>query len=100
MPVAVCGSIATDHARAAVTASTAHGDIRLGDLVSGAVTLRSGAGRIEVGIRPGTAARLDLHTSYGRVHSDLEATPTPTESEQRAEVRARTGFGDILVHRS
>jgi len=93
------GSIVAEHTGAPVTASTAHGDIRLGDVVRGATTLKSAAGRIEVGIRPGTAARLDLHTHFGRVVNELDSTDGPA-SEQRAEVRARTGFGDIVIRRA
>ena len=94
------GNISAGRATAPVTASTAMGDIRVGELVHGTVTLKSGAGRIEVGIRQGTAARLDLHTSYGRVVNELDTTGGPADSDDRAEVKARTGFGDILIHRS
>ena len=53
-----------------------------------------------LGIRPGTAARLDVHTQYGKVRNDLTATDGPAETDEQAEVRARTAFGDILIHRA
>lgn len=94
------GDIGADQASDGITANTAHGNIHVRELVRGAATLRSAAGRIEVGIRAGTAARLDVHTHYGHVRNDMTAADGPAESDERAEVRARTAFGDILIHRS
>ena len=94
------GDIAADHADASVTANTANGDIRVHELVRGSATLQSAAGRIEIGIRPGTAARLDVHTHYGKVRNEMTATDGPAATDEQAEVRARTAFGDILIRRS
>jgi hypothetical protein len=94
------GPIVTEHAAASVTANTANGDIRIGELVRGATTLRSAAGRIAVGIRSGTAALLDLHTHFGNVRTELTAADGPVDADDTAKVRARTAFGDIVVHRS
>ncbi|MFI6265242.1 DUF4097 family beta strand repeat-containing protein [Micromonospora sp. NPDC051006] len=94
------GHVAAEHAAASITANTANGDIRVGELVRGSATLRTAAGRIEVGIRRGTAARLDLHTQFGKVRSELDAAAGPADTDEQAEVRARTAFGDILIHRS
>lgn len=94
------GDVAAEHAAASVAATTANGSIRIGELVRGSATLRTAAGRIEIGIRRGTAARLDLHTQFGKVRNDLDAAAGPADSDEKAEVRARTAFGDILIHRS
>jgi DUF4097 and DUF4098 domain-containing protein YvlB len=94
------GDITAGHTAASMTASTANGDIRVHELVRGSATLRTAAGRIEVGVRPGTAARLDLHTHYGKVRNEMTATDGPAGTDEQAEVRARTSFGDILIHRS
>ncbi|GGQ48559.1 DUF4097 family beta strand repeat-containing protein [Couchioplanes azureus] len=93
------GNITADHAAASLTANTANGDIRVRELVRGSATLRSAAGRIEIGIRPGTAARLDVHTQYGKIRNEMTATDAPAETDEQAEVRARTAFGDILIRR-
>jgi hypothetical protein len=94
------GQITADHAGASVVANTANGDIRVGELVRGSATLRSAAGRIEVGIRTGTAALLDLHTQFGKISNEMQTVPAgPADIEERAEVRARTAYGDILIHR-
>ena len=94
------GDIAAEHAAASITANTANGDIRIRELVRGSATLRTAAGRIEIGIRPGTAARLDVHTQYGKVRNEMTAAEGPAGTDEQAEVRARTAFGDILIHRS
>ncbi|RKF22886.1 DUF4097 family beta strand repeat-containing protein [Micromonospora globbae] len=94
------GHIVAERSAASVTATTANGEIRIGEIVRGVATVRTAAGRIQVGIRRGTAALLDLHTSFGKVHNDLDATAGPADTDEKAEVRARTSFGDILIHRS
>ncbi|KKK07770.1 DUF4097 family beta strand repeat-containing protein [Micromonospora sp. HK10] len=94
------GDVAAEHAAASVAATTANGSIRIGELVRGHASLRTAAGRIQLGIRRGTAARLDLHTQFGKVRNDLDAAAGPAENDEQAEVRARTAFGDILIHRS
>jgi DUF4097 and DUF4098 domain-containing protein YvlB len=94
------GDITAGHTAASMTANTANGDIRVRELVRGSATLRTAAGRIEIGIRPGTAARLDVHTQHGKVRNEMTATDGPAETDEQAEVRARTAFGDILIHRS
>ena len=38
--------------------------------------------------------------SFGKVRNDLDAAAGPAESDEKAEVRARTAFGDIVIHRS
>lgn len=94
------GDVAAEHAAASVAATTANGSIRIGELVRGHASLRTAAGRIQLGIRRGTAARLDLHTQFGKVRNDLDAAAGPADNDEQAEVRARTAFGDILIHRS
>lgn len=94
------GHITVERAQASVNASTANGEIHIGELVRGSASLRTSFGAIETGIRRGTAALLDVHTSYGTVRNRLDATTSPEPSDETVEVRARTGYGDILIHRS
>ncbi|BEL03723.1 DUF4097 family beta strand repeat-containing protein [Actinoplanes sichuanensis] len=94
------GDIVTDHAAASLTANTANGEIRVRELVRGTATLRTAAGGIEIGIRSGTAARLDVHTHYGRVRNEMTSTDGPATTDEQAEVRARTAFGDIVIRRA
>jgi DUF4097 and DUF4098 domain-containing protein YvlB len=93
------GAVAVDRAHAGVTAKTANGSVRIGEVARGAVTLETAAGSLEVGIRTGTAAWLDLKTIAGRVHNELAAAAGPGNTDETVEVRARTHVGDIIVRR-
>jgi Putative adhesin len=93
------GSIAVDVAQASVVAKSANGDVRLGEAVRKSVVLETQIGDLEVGIREGTAAWLDVRAAAGRVHNALEATEAPDASAETVEVRARTTAGDVVVRR-
>jgi DUF4097 and DUF4098 domain-containing protein YvlB len=94
------GTIVVGDAGADVTATTANGDVRIGAVTRGVTSLKTGYGEIEIGIRSGTAARLDAFTHFGRVRNSMEATDSPGPAEETADVRARTSFGDIVIRRS
>jgi hypothetical protein len=68
--------------------------------VDGAIVLETAAGELEVGIREGTAAWQDLSSQYGRVRNSLDEADSPEQSEATVEIRARTSYGDIKIHRS
>jgi hypothetical protein len=93
------GDITVDHALAAVDAKTAYGSVRIGEVVRGSVVLETGFGELELGVREGTAAWLDVSSQHGSVRSDLNATDSPEQSDETVEVRARTGYGDIVIRR-
>ena len=93
------GSIAVDVANASVVAKTANGDVRLGDVVRGSVALETSAGDLEVGIREGTAAWLDVSARAGKVHNALTAADAPGAATERVEVRARTSVGNVVIRR-
>jgi hypothetical protein len=94
------GAIAIDVAREGVVAKSAKGDVRLADVARGTAVAQSAFGALEVGIHDGVAAWLDLHTGFGHVQNDLEASGSPEPGADTVEVRARTSFGDIAIHRS
>jgi putative adhesin len=94
------GRISVDQASGAVAAKSANGDVRLGEVAHGAVLAQTAFGKVEVGIRDGVAAWLDLNTRYGNVRNDLDTADRPGAGEDAVEVRARTAFGDITIHRS
>ena len=93
------GAVTVDLARADVHATTANGDLRVGSAGSGSVQLKTSMGRIEVGIPTGTAALLDLSTSFGTVRNGLESVGGPAAGERTVEVHAQTSAGDIDVVR-
>ncbi|HET7234803.1 MAG TPA: DUF4097 family beta strand repeat-containing protein [Actinomycetota bacterium] len=94
------GRISIDRAHEGVVAKTANGAVRLGEVARGVAVAESAAGEIEVGVRDGVSAWLDLHTKFGEVQNDLEASGGPDASEDSVEVRASTSYGNIAVRRS
>ena len=93
------GSIAVDLAQGGVAAKSANGDVRLGEVVRGSVVLETKIGDVEVGIREGTAAWLDVSSRFGRVHNALDAADAPDASAETVEVRARTSVGEVVIRR-
>jgi DUF4097 and DUF4098 domain-containing protein YvlB len=93
------GDIAVGEAHAGVGAKSANGDVRLGDVARGSVVLETKIGELEVGIREGSAAWLDVSSHTGRVHNALEAAGAPETSADTVRVRARTTIGDIVIGR-
>ncbi len=94
------GTISIDLAHATVVAKTSNGDVRVGEVQRGAIVAHSAFGAVEVGVRDGVAAWLDLDTKFGSVQSDLDSTEAPEPDEDSVEVHAHTSFGDVRVHRS
>jgi DUF4097 and DUF4098 domain-containing protein YvlB len=94
------GDITVDRALGAVAAKTANGAVRIGEVVRGTVELGTAYGELEVGVREGTAAMLDVRSQFGSVRNSLTASDGPEPSDQTVELRARTSFGDIVIHRS
>jgi DUF4097 and DUF4098 domain-containing protein YvlB len=94
------GRISVGQAHTSVIAKTANGNVRIGEVISGAIVLETAAGELEVGIREGTATWLDLSSHYGRVRNALDEADTPEQSETSVEIRARTSYGDIKIHRA
>lgn len=94
------GRISVDRAHTSVIAKTANGNVRIGEVISGAIVIETAAGELEVGVREGTAAWLDVSSSYGRVRSSLDEAGSPEKSEATVEIRARTSYGDIKIQRA
>jgi hypothetical protein len=94
------GAISVDRARGTVGVKTANGNVRVGEVTRGAVVAQTAFGKVEIGVLDGVAAWLDLNTKYGSVQNDLDAAEQPAPGEKAVEVRARTSFGDITIHRS
>ncbi|MEU6991260.1 DUF4097 family beta strand repeat-containing protein [Streptomyces sp. NPDC046465] len=97
------GSVTVGRAAADLDVKSANGAIRVGQLVRGTSVLETAAGRIEIGIREGTAAWLDVRTQAGTVSQGLaesSAPEAPGESTDTLKVRARSGIGDIVIRRA
>ncbi|MFC5924211.1 DUF4097 family beta strand repeat-containing protein [Micromonospora vulcania] len=94
------GDITVDAPMASVSGRTAYGNVRLGEVVRGSIELQTSYGAIEIGIRRGTAAWLDVSSRHGRVHNALETTDSPAQTDETVEVRANTSYGDIMIRRA
>ncbi|TDP94104.1 DUF4097 family beta strand repeat-containing protein [Labedaea rhizosphaerae] len=94
------GDIVVARAEQNVTARTAAGDIRLLDVVRGTMSMQAASGELEVGIRQGSAAWLDVNTLVGSVHSELAVADHSEGAPETVKVKARTFNGNILVHRA
>ncbi|MDF3301340.1 DUF4097 family beta strand repeat-containing protein [Streptomyces tropicalis] len=94
------GDIDIVRAEGSVTATTAHGALRVAEVASGTVQLETSYGAIEVGVREGTAAWLDVSSGHGQVRNTLAASEAPERSEDTVQVRARTRYGNIDVRRA
>jgi DUF4097 and DUF4098 domain-containing protein YvlB len=94
------GDITVDRAGNGVVASTANGAVTVGAATRGTASLKTGFGEIEVGIPAGTAAKLDVSTSFGRVRNQLESAEGPQETDETLDLRARSSYGDIVIRRA
>ncbi|MCX4538537.1 DUF4097 domain-containing protein (plasmid) [Streptomyces sp. NBC_00841] len=94
------GDIEIRRAEDSVTATTAHGTLRVGEVARGTVQLETSYGAIEVGVREGTAAWLDVSSGSGQVRNTLTASETPEKTEDTVKVRARTRHGNIDIRRA
>ncbi|MFE6689398.1 DUF4097 domain-containing protein [Streptomyces sp. NPDC057743] len=94
------GDIDIQRAEGSVTATAAHGTLRVGEVARGAVQLENSYGAIEIGVREGTAAWLDVSSERGQVRNTLDASESPEEAEDTVEVRARSRYGNIDVRRA
>jgi hypothetical protein len=93
------GDISVDRVAEGLHARTSYGSIQVGEVVRDEVDLVTAFGEVEVGVRSGTAAWLDVSSGYGDVHSELEASDEPGPAAEKVKVRARTSFGDITIRR-
>ncbi|MFI1014953.1 DUF4097 family beta strand repeat-containing protein [Streptomyces sp. NPDC020965] len=94
------GDIDIARAEGSVIATTAHGTLRVAEVANGTVQLETSYGAIEVGVREGTAAWLDVSSGSGQVRNTLAASEGPEEIEDTVKVRARTRHGNIDIRRA
>ncbi|MEV7085184.1 hypothetical protein AB0O07_04665 [Streptomyces sp. NPDC093085] len=87
-------------AGASVTGTATNGRLHIAEVSSGEVRLETSNGAIQVGVRAGTAAWLDLGSERGQVRNALAAAEGPEETEGSVTIRARTGWGTIDILRA
>ncbi|MEV8595290.1 DUF4097 family beta strand repeat-containing protein [Streptomyces sp. NPDC052012] len=96
----VNGDVDIARAEDSVTATNVHGALRVGEVVRGTVQLETNHGGVEVGVREGTAAWLDVSSGRGQVRNTLTASEAPGDSEETVKIRARTRYGNIDIRRA
>ncbi|MFF5314606.1 DUF4097 family beta strand repeat-containing protein [Streptomyces massasporeus] len=94
------GDIEIRRAEDAVTATTAHGTLRVSEVARGTVQLETNYGAIDIGVREGTAAWLDVSSVSGQVRNALTTSDAPESAEDTVRVRARTKHGNIDIRRA
>ena len=98
------GDVAIGYCASSVTAQTASGDIRLGAVAAGQIELRSTSGDIQVAVVPGIGVYLDLASTSGSIHSDLDPGDgdgddgeDEDESGVAVQISCRSLSGDIQI---
>ena len=96
------GSVAVDRALSDITAANSNGEVWIGEVVRGKVSATSKNGSVEVGVREGSAAWLELNTDVGRVYNELASSDAPEAGDpaDKVEVRASTKLGDVTIRRA
>ena len=96
------GSVAVDRALSDITAANSHGEVWIGEVVRGKVSATSKNGGVEVGVREGSAAWLELNTDVGRVYNELASADAPEAGDpvDRVDVHASTKLGDVTIRRA
>src|SRR5581483_1688235 len=98
--IGASSDINLDRALSSVGIKLASGNVRIGSALRGSVSLHAASGGLELGVPEGTAAKLDVTSGSGRVHSSLPPATGPDPADQLLEVPVRTGSGDVRVHRA
>jgi hypothetical protein len=93
------GSASVDRALSDISATSANGEILISEVVRGTVAATSKNGSVEVGVREGSAAWLELNAEVGHVYNELTASDAPEadESVDKVQVHASTKLGDVTV---
>jgi DUF4097 and DUF4098 domain-containing protein YvlB len=95
------GVVSVGRALSDLTASAANGEVQIGEVVRGKVSATSKNGSVEVGVREGSAAWLELNTTVGRVYNELDSAEAPGAGEpvDKVEIHAGTKLGDVTIRR-
>ncbi|WP_406490393.1 DUF4097 family beta strand repeat-containing protein [Streptomyces phaeochromogenes] len=94
------GAIDIARVEASVVGTTTNGLLRVAEVARGNIQLETSNGSIEIGIREGTAAWLDVSTNHGQVRNTLATSEAPEQTEETVKVRARTNWGNIDIFRA
>ncbi|WP_345752469.1 DUF4097 family beta strand repeat-containing protein [Microbacterium rhizophilus] len=91
------GSIEIGSAHADLVARTAYGSLHVAEIAGERAELHSSYGAITAGVPAGTAVWLDALSKHGTVRSSLAASGAPGAEDPKLELRAHSGYGDIVI---
>jgi DUF4097 and DUF4098 domain-containing protein YvlB len=97
--VTASGDVMAGSVCRALLARTASGDVQVPDAVAGTIEVTTASGDILVGVRRGTAVRLDLATNSGDLQSELPVEEVAPERGTTLDLRLHSISGDIQVRR-
>jgi len=86
--------------RSDVLVRSGSGDITIAEAEGGQAELITGSGELRVAVRRGVSAEVDLTSTTGSVHSDLEVSDRPPEAEPPLRIFGRSGSGDAVLSSS
>ncbi|MBB5872477.1 DUF4097 and DUF4098 domain-containing protein YvlB [Allocatelliglobosispora scoriae] len=89
---AIDGDVEVGRLNGPAEISTARGDIRIAEAVSGRVVLSTQSGNISVAAAQGVSAALDAGTGYGHISNALR-----NDGTTQLDIRATTTHGDIAA---
>jgi len=79
---------------------TANGNLPVGEVVQGENILQSSVGKIDVGVREGSAAWLDVSSKHGGVRNNLTDGEPQAASAAVVSIRVKTSFGTVTIGRA
>ncbi|MEU8900243.1 hypothetical protein [Nocardia sp. NPDC048505] len=91
------GDITLERPQGSVTAKTAKGNIRIGEAARGEFRLETSYGELEVGIRPGSAAELQVNALFGSVQNLMQPVAQPHSDADVVRVYARNAYGNVVI---
>jgi len=91
------GDIIVERPLGSVTAKAAKGNIRIGEASRGVLRLETSMGELEVGIHPGSAARLETNAKHGTVQNQMQPVDRTEGNEDTVQVYARNSYGNIII---
>jgi hypothetical protein len=97
---AVSGALTVDRLCGSVLALSESGSVTIVTAVRGTISATTGSGAMKVGVAENTAARFDLLSGSGKVANELHPSQQTGGGYQTLLIQARTGSGDVDVHRA
>lgn len=106
------GTVRIEQPERDVFVRSVSGDITVRDTVTGSIQATAVSGDIEIGVHPGSAARVDLSTITGDTRNEFDVsnepvaaadpvgTPDEVKQGSRLEITCRTTSGDIRLRRA